>query len=205
MNPKVLLRHAMNQMRTTWLMSGNRFTAPYDIQARNPALTLSLVALAIGYLVLGLYDYLYYSRDMFGGYVEDGVSRLTYVSAFQFSYWIGTALAYLMLFLMAIPLGYSARFWQGLIALNWWSVMVIPVTFPLLLLLLTINENDAFYSPGLAVLLVAVIIIFWKSVNLLKHCLKTGYGKAVFLVLAGAGIQLSLAYLVLKAAGIRLL
>ena len=204
MNAKVLLRHAMNQMRTTWLMSGNRFVSPYDIQAKNPALTLSFAALVTGYLVLGLYDYHYFPRDVFGGYVEDGVSRVSYVAAFQLAYWIGTVLACLMLFSLAIPLEYSSRFWQGLIALNWWSVMVIPLIFPLLVLLLTINEDDAFYSPALAVLVVVLIVVLWKSINLLKHSLKTGYDVAIFLVAAITGMQTLSAYLVLSAAGIRL-
>jgi len=54
------------------------------------------------------------------------------------------------------------------------------------------------------ILLVALIIILWKSINLLEHCLKTGYGVAVFLVLASAGIQVLSAYVVLNAAGIRM-
>ncbi len=204
MNSKVLLLHAMNQMRTTWLMTGIRFVSPYDIQAKNPALMLSFLALVAGYLVLGLYDYLFYPRDVFGGYVDSGVSRMAYVFAFQVAYWAGIALAYLLLFFLAMPLGYSMRFWQGLIALNWWSVMVIPLLFPLLLLQLAVEENDSFHSPALAILLAALIFILWKTINLLKHSLKTGYGVAVFLVAAGVLVQGLSAYFVLNGSGIRL-
>lgn len=181
MSPRVLFIHARNQIRTVWLMTGRRFSSPYDIQTRNPSLALSFLALLAGYALMGVYDYLYYPADLLAGLVPEDMTRLEYVAVYGASYLLGVLLAYGALFLLAIPLGYSKRFWHGLIALNWWNLIVAFAIFPLLLFLLVMGEDDPFISPFIALLFFVFIVIVWKSVLLIRHALRTTLGKAVLL------------------------
>ncbi len=205
MNAGVFFIHARNQMRTVWLMTSYRFSSPYDIQTRNPGLTMSLLAVLAGFVLFASHDYLYYPQDLLAGYVDQGTSRATYLLAYSFGYIAGLALTYLAYFLLAVPMAFAARYWYGLIALNWWTLMVAFGLYPLLLFMLLLEEDDPFLSPALALLLAVFVVVVWKSLNIARHAFRISVAKAVVLVLVGIMVQAGVLYLVVTSAGIRIL
>ncbi|MGB7288046.1 MAG: hypothetical protein WBC71_14045 [Salaquimonas sp.] len=205
MSPKVIWRHAMNQMRTVWLMSAGRFSSPYEVQTRNPSLKYSFIAILLSYLLFSLYDYVAYPLDVFNGYVTGGVSRRIYVFAYFVSYVLSIVLNYLVLFLLANPLGYAKRFWHGLIAYNWWTVMVVLAILPAFLMINLLEGNDAFLSPLIALFMVVFILILWRTINLLRHSLKVSLGKAILLTVLGLVVQIATLFVVGNAVGIKII
>lgn len=204
MSPKVLFIHARNQIRTVWLMTGSRYASSYDIQTRNPSLVLSIVALLLGYVLFAVYDYLYYPTELLAGMIPVDMSRTAYVAIYSASYLLGILLAYGALFLLAMPMGYSKRFWHGLIALNWWNLIIAFAIFPLLLIMLLMSDDDPFLSPLIAFLFFIFILIVWKSILLIRHVLRISSAKAVLLTLVFISAQLGVMAIVLEMAGISL-
>lgn len=203
MNIKVFLIHARNQIRTVWLMARARYVGSYDLQTRDPALVISFAALLLSFVLLGVFDHQNYAREVFDGYVDPSLSRNTYVLVYGFSYLIGTALGYLVLFLLAVPMGYAARFWHGLVALNWWTLLTTLVAVVALLLFQTLDGNDPFISVFIAVLIIGLIIIIWKTINLLTHVLKVKMSRAALLTLIVLVIGVLTTFLVTNAASIK--
>jgi len=204
MNLKVLLIHARNQIRTVWLMSGRRFASPYEIQTRNPSLGLSFAALLLAYGLYAIHDYFYYPVDLLAGLIPQDMPQATYMAVYAASYLLGSALAYGALFLLAIPLGYTTRFWHGLIALNWWSLMVAFAIFPLLLFSLVLADDDPFLSPLIALIFLIFIVIVFKSFQLIRHALRTTSAKAALLTLVSIIAQITAMVLVTRLVGISL-
>lgn len=205
MSPKVLFIHARNQIRTVWLMTGRRFSSPFEIQTRNPSVTLSIIALLAGYALFAVYDYLYYPTDLINGFIHESVSRTAYVATYFFAYLAGAAFAYGALFALAIPLKYAKRFWHGFIALNWWSAIVTFAIFPAMLLLLLMSDDDPFLSPFMALLVFVFIVIIWKTVLLVRHSLRVGTGKAVLLSVLSAAVQFGVMALLTHWSGIQVI
>lgn len=204
MSPKVLFIHARNQIRTVWLMTGRRFSSPYDIQTRNPSLAFSFVALLIGYGLIAVYDYLNYPTDLIGGYIPEDMSRLSYVTTLGASNLLSIVLSYGALFLLAMPLCYAERFWHAFIALNWWGLMATFATLPLLLFGLLLGDEDPFLSPLLALLFLVFVVIIWKTILLNRHVLRVNSAKAVLLTLVFIIVQVGAMALVYQMAGISL-
>jgi len=202
MNTKILTIHARNQMRTVWEMSKFRYTAPYDIQTHNPALKLSFIAVAIGCALFAIYDYLNYSSELLYGYIDESMSRSTYVLIYTIIGIVGLVLSYVAFFALAIPLGFSSRIWHAIIAFNWWSLMMAFFVFPILLFFMTMEENNPFLSPAIALYWVLFLLLLWKTIMITSHALRVGKISATLLSIVSMAAYYGAMHLGLQQFGI---